>query len=227
MSWWRTIFGVGPGNPEAASTGDKTSTRYVNKKYGISFRHPQNWEVIFEDESEGMWMKPVCMAEPPDPSGRAGLTLQIGPLSEGGTVKSYMQKAESDLRGLFSGFRLIRAEEREVLGWPTAWIEYRYSGGVGPMQELNVTAFLGKTRTVPLQFICESPRAKYGRWLPAFEQIIKSTEILPEGLQLPQVVLVGGQKCGRCGRALSTDAEVGAVMDPEAGDVIPVCRACR
>jgi len=203
------------------------SASYENGDYGFSLRHPPDWEVIFEDESEGMWMKPVCMAEPPDPSGRAGFTLQVGPLSEGGTVKSYLEKAESDLSGMFSDFSLIRAEEREVLGWPAAWMEYRYSGGVGDMQELNVTVFLGKTRTVPLQFICESPKTKYSRWFPAFEQIINSLEIMPKGLSLPQVVLVGGQNCGRCGRSLSDSEDVGAVMDPEAGDVVPVCAACR
>jgi hypothetical protein len=247
MGWWRKVFGGGvtAGQPASGVSGQASAIdtssrervaggavlqlgrRYTNEKYGISVGYPANWEVIFENESEGMWTKPVCMAEPPNPSGRAGFTLQLGPLSEGGTVKSYIEKAESDLRGLFSGFHPIRSEERRLLGWPAAWLEYRYAGGVGAMQELNVTLFMGRTRIVPVQFICESPKAKYARWLPVFEQIINSTEISGKGLNLPQVILVGARNCGRCRRPLTDGEKVYAVMDLGIGDVMPICRSCR
>ena len=216
----------GAGNGFRFAGGVPVDKRYFNERFNISFAHPRNWLVLFENESEGTWSKPVCIAEPPKPGGRGGFTLQVSAVHEGGNLDSYMQKAESDLRGIFSGFKLISAQRKETLGWPSAWMTYSYRRNVGTMQELNVTIVFGKVRNVLLQFICEAPASDFNDLLPVFHAIIKSTRISAGDLRLPNTVLTGTERCGRCGSAFGAYEKPVAVMDLELGDVIGLCNRC-
>ena len=200
---------------------------YSSEKYGFTVGYPQAWEVVRRDETEGQWTCAVGIAGPVAPGGRTGLMLQLGPITDHGSVASYLERAKSDLKSLFRSFSVVRCRERTLSGCEAAWLEYRYQGDSGPRSELNVTLFAGKTLQVPIQFIFECPRNEYSASLPLFGSIIESFRISPGGLRLPHVELRGTGQCGRCGAKLPGSVPALTVMDPKIGDLIGICRSCK
>ena len=198
---------------------------YKSAKYNFSIRYPADWEIVFTDVHEAPWVKPVGFGGPLGPGGRPGFTLLISAISTSATIESYMKKAQTDLKGIFGAIRLIRAEKREVNGYPAAWMEYTYRGGA--MRELNISLVMGKDLHVLMQFICECPATRYDEYIAVFTEMVKSVRLTNDMLALPHVIFTGVQKCGACGKEFTQAETKHAFFDAKQKGFLVVCEKCR
>ena len=213
------------GKESKMNSAPTLASEYKSAKYNFSMRYPADWEVVFTDEHEAPWVKPVGFGGPRGPGGRPGFTLLISAISAPATIESYMKKAQTDLQRIFGAISLIRAEKREVNRYPAAWMEYTYRGGA--MRELNVSLVMGKDRHVLMQFICECPAARYEEHTAVFSEMMKSVRLTKDRLALPHVIFTGVQKCGACGKEFTQAETKYAFFDAKQQDFLAVCEKCR
>src|SRR6266851_2341344 len=95
------------------------------------------------------------------------------------------------------------------------------------MQELNVTALIGRGKTTSaFQFVCEADAKSFGTLLPLFEAMITSLSIGADGLRHTEVILSGAKACSRCGTAFGSGSNVKAVRDLRTGNLDAICERC-
>jgi len=211
--------------------GERTPTQsslpqeHVSRKYSLSMRYPAGWEIVFTDQHEAPWVKPVGIGGPKAAGGRPGFTLLLSAISSEGSIDRYMKKASADLERMFGRINVLCAEERKVNGYPAAWMEYTYRSGT--MRELNVTLVMGRTRHVLMQFICECPADRFTQFLPVFSEMIRSVRLINDRLGLPHVVLTGVQKCGACSHPFSQAESKYTAFDAEKQEFLALCATCR
>jgi hypothetical protein len=225
MSFFKKLFGSdSPATPSLAGTA-----QYTNTEWNFSLPLPRDWEVMFENSIQDFpWTQPVRVAGPEGAHGRAYITVVTQVVDDDGRgLAAYMAKAESDLRGAFNNFRLVKKSERTLLGWPSAWMTYTYRGDSGPRKELNVTTFFGKGKMMWFQFLCETAEEQAQLDFPVFESIINGLQIGSAGIRHPQVSLVGAPSCGLCGNTFPSGAKPNAMVNLKLGRLIGVCDSCR
>jgi MoxR-like ATPase len=213
----------------AAATPVPLASSYNNGRYNLSLQYPAGWDVVAENDADapGGWWKVVGLGGPKSAVGRPAFALQIKgplPLAE---PKTFMAKADAELKAAFKGFEPVSAEEKKWRGRNVAWIVFKHTTDLGPMQQLNATVFLGQKTNVLMQFVCEAPVAQFAEMLPIFAAMVDSVRVGPEGLRLPDVHVTGFTKCARCQKPLETTDPIFTVLDPAQGDIVGVCPKCK
>lgn len=223
MSIWQKLFGS-TANPGALKLEGRD---YFNQEWNFGLTIPQGWSLTFENQSGYPWMQPLRIAGPKAARGQPFLSVLVGIVQEDAKgLRGYMDKAESDLRGQFTGFALDTKSEKSLLGYPLAWMTYGYRIDSGPRKEINATASFGHGTMLLFQFICETDAERAQADFPVFESVINSLRVGPAGIRHPRTTLAGASACGLCGKPLSGGG-VHSMLNLKLGRLIPVCDSCR
>lgn len=216
-------------NPSATSPMADFST-YQNNEYNFELPYPKDWSIIAENQTnQAPWVMPVCLgrrsqsSSKPDPY----VSVMVNIFDDDGSpLSAYMTKAQQDLSGNFPGFKLVFAREQQHLGWPSAWMCYTYDSDKGPVQELNVTTFIGRGHQLGVQFLCEGAQVDHEILFPIFETMINGLALKSGWMRHPQISLAGATQCLQCGHGFE-GKPVHAMMSMDQGRLIPMCDCCR
>ena len=168
---------------------------YSSSEWGLSFKYPATWNMIFENDTSGSWSIPVTvggemrggqrpafmvnarrdeMITPPHVTVTQALvdgSFHTSPHSP----MEHNEDSQKSLPGYFDDIRFMdSAEIRLKGGVPAAWMVYSYSSSDGSVTELSVTAFC---RDITYQFICDMPSSEQGHYMVIFGEILESIDI--------------------------------------------------
>jgi hypothetical protein len=218
-----------PARPPASAAPSATRAKghdYFNKEWNFGIAVPNGWNIVFENKGGNPWMQPLRIAGPKASRGQPFLSVLVAPVQEDGKgLQAYMDKAERDLSGAFTGFTLDAKRETTLLGFPVAWMTYGYRVDSGPRKEINATAFFGRGRQLLFQFICETDSECERQDFSIFESIVNSLRVGSAGIRHPNVTIVGSSECELCHKSLSA-GKFHSVLNLERGRLIPVCDSC-
>ena len=169
--------------------------RYYNKEWNFSIVYPADWELLWENRSQGSWVMAVAVAGRPGGRVRPGLIVNVrrGEVLEGSTTVTvthigqdgsvaqtpktpgeYIEKSKEDLKRAFSGLRFLSGEETRLINKPATRVVYAYDTRSGRMQEMCVTIFgVGVT----FQITCEVAPEQFDVFKLVFDDIIRSFNI--------------------------------------------------
>ena len=157
---------------------------------------------------------------------RSGSGLELIVQEDGGGSLAYMDKAEADLRRGFAGFVLESKREESLLGYPIAWMTYRYNLDSGPRKRNQRHRLLWPRSHILFQFLCETDVDCESADIPVFESIIRSLCVGSAGIRHPKLTIAGASMCELCGKQLVGET-VHSMLNLKLGRLTSVCSSCR
>ena len=177
----------------AQKSGPEMKT-YTSSQWGLSFRYPAAWEVIYENDMSGSWsiaiavggkmrggQRPVFMVNARGDEILSPPWVTDLMRADGSVVTAmhspadHIESSKRDLPGYFDQLQFKAVGEIRLQGnIPAAQCLYSYSSSGGRVTEKSVTVFC---KNISFQFICDMPESKQGKYLVIFNDILESLNI--------------------------------------------------
>ena len=148
---------------------------YVNNKWGISFKFPKGWEVVWENEPDGGWEIVVGVKGISSFSGQTVISLRVlphpalnfqpenvtvyasgdgTPMELPRTPEEHAEKCKEELMALLPIMRFAEEETGSLAGMPSSTLSYYIKSRTGIIKEKQINIF-GQQSTY--RFLCEMP----------------------------------------------------------------------
>lgn len=166
---------------------------YTNTKWGLSLEHPEDWEVVWENEPEGGWEIVAGIAGKPSRSGRPVITIRVmrqaalnpGPenvfiYAAGGpgapmeiprSPEEYNEICKQELINILPGVSFISEETGTLAGMKSVTLLYSYKGQAGTILEKQINIF---GATVTYRFLCEIPEEQRESVVKYFDSVVEN-----------------------------------------------------